>query len=399
MISLRSILAAENSMTDVNVSAQNLVTAVFIISGVLLALAFAVGFIKGFRKVSWGGLAWLVGGLAFVLVSRIVPTGAFWLPLLLAVICAGGSFALFRVLAFFLRPKMRWIKDDINADTSLAEYGLEFEPEYLDYDGEHESTPYGKRIYKTGYGTPCFFFRLLGGVTCVLNVSMILGALFSLFLLVVDVSVLKTYPIGGIFENETIQAAFPFVKNYALDFIMIGVMMAMARAGYHKGIVYTLLSMIMTVATLAVIGGGFYLPFSPWASTGALATLNETCIKIFAGIDIMNGTFGELLGKLLAGAALLVLFSVILVIVNILLKTFCKKLVAIKFTHKVDCWIAAAVYLAIGAMICVGIWFILAAIDAMGIFPFSAMIGENASLSKAIYDYIMSLIGPFFAGL
>ena len=394
MISLRAILAEEAPVAAIT-GAQSIPTVALIVGGVLLAIAFIMGFVKGFRKVSWNGAAWVAGTAAYVLVSKIVPAGAFWLPLLLAVISAGGSFALFKLLAYFLRPKMRWIKDDINADTSLAEYGLEFEPEYLEYDGEHDYAPYGKRIYKTGYGAPSLFFRLLGGLSCALNVATVLVALCSLFLLVVDVSVLKTYPIGGIFEHPAVAWAFPYVKQYALDFIMIGIMMLLAKEGYNRGIVYSLRSIVITLATLAAIGGSFYLPFSPFgASVGALSSLIATCTKVFVNLGVLS----ELLGKLLAGFILLMLCAVILIILNVLLKSLCRTILDIKFTREVDSWVAAAVYLAIGAMVCVGIWFVLGSIDAMGIFPFGAMLSEG-TLSKAIYDFVMGIVGPFFAKL
>lgn len=395
MISLRSILAAEAATPGVT-TGESLLTIVLIVSGVLLAIAFFMGFVKGFRKVSWNGAAWVVGTLAFICVSKLVPAGAFWLPLFLAVVSAGGSFALFKFLAYFLRPKMRWIQDDINADTSLAEYGLEFEPEYLEYDGEHDYAPYGKRIYKTGYGAPSFFFRLLGGLSCALNVATVLGALYSLCLLIIDVSVLKTYPIGGLLEQSAVIWVFPYIKRFALDFIMIGIMMLLAKEGYERGIVYSIRSIVMTVATLAAIGGSFYLPFSPWATTmNSLASLIATCAKVFSDL----GTLSGLLGKLLAGVVLLVLSSMILAVINVLLKRICRSIVNIKFTREVDSLIAAAVYLVIGALICVGIWFVLGSIDAMGIFPFGAMLEENGSLAKAIYDFVMGIVGPFFSSL
>ncbi len=395
MISLRSILAAESALPAMT-GVQSIPTIVLIVSGVLLAIAFFMGFVKGFRKVSWNGAAWVVGMLAFICVSKLVPAGAFWLPIALAVLSAGGSFALFKVLAYFLRPKMRWIKDDINADTSLAEYGLEFEPEYLEYDGEHDYAPYGKRIYKTGYGAPSFFFRLLGGISCALNVATILGALYSLCLLIVDVSVLKMYPLGEILQHPTVVWVFPYIKRFALDFIMIGIMMLLAKEGYERGIVYSLRSIVMTLVTLAAVGASFYLPFSPWAtSMNSLSSLVATCAKVFSNMGVLSG----LLGKLLAGLILLVLSSIVLVVINALLKRLCRSIVDIKFTREVDSLLAAAVYLVIGALICVGGWFVLGSLDAMGIFPFGAMLEENASLAKAIYDFVMGIVGPFFSSL
>ena len=113
---------------------------------------------------------------------------------------------------------------------------------------------------------------------------------------------------------------------------------------------------------------------------------------------VNSGALREVLGTLLAGFILLMLCAVILIILNVLLKNLCRTVLDIKFTREVDSWVAAAVYLAIGAMVCVGIWFVLGSIDAMGIFPFGAMLSEG-TLSKAIYDFVMGIVGPFFAKL
>ncbi len=393
MISLHSILAAGGLM-------ESLPMIIFVVAGVLMALAFVMGFVKGFRKVKWDGLAWLVGGLAFVVVGYVFPikggtaAGSFWISLLVAVICAGGSFALFKVLAYFLRPKMRWIKDDINGDTSLAEFGLEFEPEYLDYDGEHDYQPYGKRIYKTGYGEPCFFFRLLGGIACAINVGIVLWALFSAFLLVVDVSALKTMAIGGIFNNEIVaNTLFPLAKNYCLDYLAIGVMMLMAKQGYGRGLINSLRSIVITIGGFAAVGLSFYLPFSAFAAEGFLAGLVARCAAIFANLGALN----VILGKLSAGIIILVIAVILLVVLNIVLKSICQTIENLGLTRELDSWLAAAVYLLIGAVICVGVWFVFASLDALGIFPFGAMIGDRGFFSQALYEYALSIVGPFFA--
>ena len=98
------------------------------VCAVILLIAFSGGFVKGFRRVRWGGLIWFTASLAFVFVYKFTPVGMI-LPAFgvfgmvgYALVCALAVLALYGMLASFVRPRMRWVKDEINGDDSLAEY-------------------------------------------------------------------------------------------------------------------------------------------------------------------------------------------------------------------------------------------------------------------------------------
>ena len=147
---------------------------------VAIALAFVIGFIKGFRKVSWDGLAWLIAGVVLCLGGKLVKMGDdvmgnFIMSLALSIAVVGVVLVLYGLCTKYLRPRIQWVKDEIDPDLSLAEYGLEYEPEHVEYDGENEVFPHGKRIYKTGYGAPSIFARFMGGVACAINIGLVLS--------------------------------------------------------------------------------------------------------------------------------------------------------------------------------------------------------------------------------
>lgn len=392
MISLHSILAAGGLM-------ESLPTIILAVIGVALAIAFVMGFVKGFRKVSWNGLAWLAAGVMFVAVGKLAPMkgssemGTAAITLGVALACSLVTFAVFGVLGYFLRPKMRWIKDDINGDTSLAEYGLEFEPEYLDYDGEHDYAPYGKRIYKTGYGTPCFFFRLLGGLTCAINIGMVLAALLGAFLMIVGATGLASMSIGSILNNENMKLILGFAQKYLFEFLSIGIILLMAKQGYNKGLISSLRAIVITIGGFAAVGLSFYLPFSAYAVEGFIGTLVTRCAGVFASL----GSFSTILGKLLAGCCLLALFCIALVLLNVLLKNVCKLIESIGLTRGLDSCLAAVVYMLIGAALCVGVWFVLAGLDLLGIFYVSKMLDAGAYLSNGLYNFAVSILAPLLA--
>ena len=238
MISLHSILAVGDTMKQI--------PKIFaIVAGVLIAIAFTIGFLKGFRKVSWNGLIWATAGSIFLLISRSInPTGSatqkFIVAMAIALLCIGAALALYGVLAYYLRPKVRWIKDDVNGDTTLAEYGLEFEPEYLDYDGEHEMQPYGKRIHRTGFTPPCFAFRLLGGIVCAINVAVVLWAIASVLLLFINATSLAEKNLGLMLQGKTVQKFLEFAQLACLEMLAIGLVISIARKGYSNSLVNSL---------------------------------------------------------------------------------------------------------------------------------------------------------------
>ena len=204
----------------------------------ILVLAFVIGFVKGFRKVSWNGLAWLIAGAACCALGMVIkpsqssPTGNFVSATLVAVVCVGVVLVAYGLLTYFVRPKMRWVKDDVNPDLSLAEYGLEFEPEYLDYDGEHDYAPYGKRIYKTGYGTPSLFARILGGLACAINVGVVLLAILAAFLMVINMMGGVNETLSTFLVNESMLMILGLGKKHLMDFLLIAIVFFIAFDGF-----------------------------------------------------------------------------------------------------------------------------------------------------------------------
>ena len=397
MISLHSILAIADVMAK-------LPTTIFAICGVALVLAFIVGFVKGFRKVSWDGLIWTTAGVAFVGVCHFykpqgdTATGSIVISVSVALACVAVVLAVYGFLAYLIRPKMRWIKDNVNGDTSLAEYGLEFEPEYLDYDGEHDYAPYGKRIYKTGYGAPSFFGRLLGGLTCAINLGVVLAMVLGVVVLAIGATSLSQMNIGLLLENAGMRIVLLLSEAYLLEFLLIGLVILVAKKGYENGFISSIRWLIVTIGGFAAVIVSFYLPFSAYANatSGFFSYLNKLvvrCTGIFADVGMLNG----ILGKITAGICILAAFAVLLVLMNVLLKNIEKGINGIGLTRRLDGCLACVMYMVIGVVICMAIAFVLTGLDILGIFRTSEIIGDEAYFARALYEFAKSIIGPFLA--
>ena len=260
MFSLHSILAT----ADI----ANMLPKIFVGFAIaMLAVAFAMGFWKGFRKVSWGGLTWFTAGAVFILISRLIPqdgdvTRNFIAALLISLLCIGGVLAAYGVLAYFVRPKARWVKDNVNGDTSLAEYGLEFEPEYLDFDGEYDDwRPYGKRLHRTGFNPPNYVERLLGALACIINVMVILWSIAAFVVLGINATELANGEMGAMLAGDNMQMFIDWAKLTLMEGLTIGIVIVIAKKGYETGLMNSLRSLIMLVCEVGATLLCFYLPF------------------------------------------------------------------------------------------------------------------------------------------
>lgn len=367
-------------------------------AGVLLVVAFIIGFVKGVRKVSWFGATWITAGAAFLLIARKItiegtPTVKFGKTLAIALLCVAAALALYGALAYLLRPRIRWVKDNVNGDTTLAEYGLEYEPEYLDYDGEDDGKPYGKRIHKTGFNPPKIGGRLLGGLAGVLNVAVILWAAISVTLLVINSTGLAAMVIGKVLNVKIVAKVLEFAQFALLDGLAIGVIVALGHKGFESGLLNSLRNIIVSFGSIAAIGACFYLPFSPWAA-------NETGFFSFLPVvinrcaDALGGKlpFEDVFAKLIAGACFSVAAVGLMVLLNILLKKCCKLVSGAAPTRMVDKILSSVLYMVIGAAVCVGVWFILALVEHFGLFNISKVLNEYAKLTNGLFDFSKGLV-------
>ena len=390
MIQLHALLTTEGAA-----NAGGIVPIVLSVLAVLVGLAFIFGFFKGFRKVSWSGLTWLTAVVIYALVSLILPkdTGILGviISLVAAIACGLGTMVLFNVLALYVRPRIRWIKDDVDGDMSLAEFGLEFEPEYMDYDGEHDFAPYGMRIYKTGFGVPSVPMRLLGGLTCAVNVAMVLASLLGIFLMIVKTSALAD-TMGEFLTHPVTAFMLPYAQKYVFDGLAIGAFMMLGKVGYQKGLIQSICSIIISVATMAVVVASFVLPFTPLAAEGVLATMVERCSVFFVNLPLI----APILGKLVAGVCLLLMGIAIIIILKLLLANWVNMWNAIKITREMDGYIGGIVYAVIAAIVCLGIWFVLAGVEVLGLYPVSSMLVPEAMMSNALFNFAKSILAPLF---
>ncbi len=374
-----------------------------VISVCCIAIAFITGFTKGFRKVSWDGLTWLTAGLLYLLCSKMIPSGVsegagFAISFAIALVCIVAALVGYGVLAHFMRPRVRWIKEQ-DGDTSLAEYGLEYEPEYLDYDGENDIMPYGKMIHKTGFNPPNFIGRLMGGICGAINVGMILWAIACAGLLMVEATMLKNLGFDVVLTGEFAQALLNSAQWYLLDFLAIGIIIVLAKKGYYTGFMTSLRALIVTFGGIGLVCLSFYLPFSAMANTdvGLSYFLNKLVVRCMTLFDGIGGQFSGILGRIFAGCVLALISGVCLFLLNLLLEKCCKMVSHTGPTRWIDACLACFFYMILGVAIVVGIWFLLSAFDYCNVLLFREIVDETAHLSNGLFRLTRHFVGKLVA--
>ncbi len=367
----------------------------------VLALAFVMGFFKGFRRVSWSGLIWFTASVVFIVISKVAsltPSSGITTAitaLAIAVACVMAVMGVYACLAGLIRPKIRWVKDDVNGDTSLAEYGLEFEPEYADYDGEDDWKPYGKRLQKTGFLPPSFFARLIGGITGIINAAMMVFSVTGLLIFGLEIAGIHSETLNSILTHESMKPLIDFTNSYILDVIVIGAIFLLAKRGMNKGFAHSCTSTGLWIVGLGLCGVCMWLPFSVFAKaeSGVFLHFAEFVNRcLVAGMSI-SAPFGAILGKLLAGFILVAIAIAVLALLHFGMKKLCKVIENIKVMKIADRCVACLVYAVIGVVVCIIIFAVLACLEYFGIFAVSGLFGEKAVLSKTVFDTVLQEVG------
>ncbi len=390
MISLQSLLSGVALVHKIP-----LFTAVAF--GVILIIAFIVGMVKGFRKVSWGGFHWLLACVGFIFAYKYlydnnpldgklkgdaaVYTGFLW-AFALAIGCVLISLLLCGIFAAIFRPKAVWVKD-----YDRDQYGFEYESDEMD-DRTVGEKPSGKKLVWKGRSKPCFFARLTGGLHCALNVATVLAVIGAAFLLIVVRTKLGEGTLGRIFDVKAARIALKYTVSYALDFITVGIVLGIAYGGYKIGFIGSARAFVTTLGILFAVGFGFAVPFvKGLAEIEFFDKLIYRCSKLFTNLNAKAGDIllRDLCTKLTAGFFIAAMGTLVVVLIILLLRFIEKKVDGATGIRVVDGFFSMLIFLVIGAAVSGLFWGILYLLDYCGIFHARELFNEKASLSKEFF--------------
>lgn len=386
----------------------------------VLLIAFFIGFAKGFRKVSWGGLVWVAASVGFFLLEFFIgaqnplqplmagfiadeATAAFLSSFAFAIACIVVALLLQGVCSLVFRPRVKLVDREGDRFTT-DENGIEYDDEETDYD-DYEDYRSRKMLVRKGFRKPSLLGRLLGGLICAINAAAVLIAVFAIALFVVCATPLKDGLLAPMFTNEYMPLVQQYAFQYAFDFLMIGIILKTAKCGYQKGFIESLRALVVGVGRLVGIGFAFYLPFSNMVlpvEEGGVEIVHWFVYRCIDAATIMGlpETYAPLVGQILAGVLFFVIVLIVFALLNFILKTLAEGIEGVGFFRVIDGALACVVYIIIGAAICATIWAAFYVLGAYGIFDVSALLGET-SLVKKLLDacgvYIQPALDSFNA--
>ena len=391
---------------------QNLPLIVSALATAVLLIAFFIGVWKGVRRVSWGGLIWVAASAGFFLLEFVLGTEYSLKPhiatfiadeslatclssLLLALACIVAALLFHGICSLLFRPRIQFVDKDGNR-FQIDENSVECDNEEKDC-GDEESDEAETSLCKGGC-KPSLLGRIFGGLICSINVAAIFVAVLAIALLIICATPLKDGWLAPVFTHAYMPLVQKYAFQYAFDFLMIGLILKMARHGFEKGFIESLRTLLVSVGRLVGIGVAFYLPFSPYAlpveqgGVGILYSYVFRCIDVATRMGLSE-TLAPIVGKILAGVLLFLLVLLVAALLGLILKALAKGIEGVSFLRVLDGTLACVVYMIIGVAICGLVCSAFYVFDAYGIVNVSRVFEEH-SLVKKLFDACGFYIQP-----
>lgn len=370
---------------------------VAIACAVVAAIAFLVGFTKGFRRVGWGCLTCLVATAVFIVCNMLLVKFKLVLNInmdgtlderalttfLVAVVSIMLTLGVYGLLSWLLRPSYKIV----HRNPVSYKYGIEIEDDYSEYDDVAEP----QFVEWKHAGRPTIVGRLIGGAICAINALGILGIVLSVIVIIVNATGLRSTVLSAAMDIRATKILLDFAQKYALDFITISAIVLIAFRGYKNGLVGSIRSLVVSYGGTILGILAFILPF---VNSGVLfftPKLVQRCTSLLGGVPEM---FRALAGKLLAGVLIFCFFMILLALINLLLGKLSCVVIRLKPIRMLDGSIACFLYFLLGVMICIGVWCLLYALDYCGLLHISEAFSEDSSLAGSLFKLAETWVKP-----
>ena len=387
-----------NSILAIQDYTKYLPHAIVGVCGLVLLVAFIIGFVKGVRRVRWGGVAWLLAGVTYFLASKYLAdknpinnllkglVADSVLPFFVALSFALASIVVvglvYGLFVLILRPKKD--KKKKARGSRMDEIGLRYEE-----DGEFDGTRYHNKNLRAKPKKKKVSFpgRLFGALLCTINTAMIVAVALTALLFVVDGTALKTGFFASIYEYEITEKIIEYAYTYGFDLAIIGIIFGFMLKGTKVGFVDAIRIVFIKFGGVISVILGLYLPFSPFASSvPGVGALTLRCRGLFGtlGTGEKVAYYG---GNILAGLLLVVVLILAFWLINFLLKHLGNGLRKVAPFKALDSGLSAIVYIVLGVVVVLLIWLALYILSYYEIFNAQAILREFSELSEGIFNF------------
>ena len=396
-MSLNNILA----LASLKAYIPYLPLATVIVSGLFIVIAFIVGFVKGGARVCWGGLSWLVSALAFAVLDRYaheknpvykalqyrgfsITLVDFFASFTLALACVFAVLIIYGVFAKLLRKDQ-----ELKLQEEKEKQAFEKAIKYGSYEGfDIDQTDNSLRL------KPTFIGRIFGGFLCAVNMLMALATVVSAVLLVVDTTLFKQGAMSPIYNVATVNRILPWIKRYALDFVIIGIIFATATWGAKRGFTEGIRLFVIWFGVIGALIVSFYLPFSRFVPRNSFLSVTVSRFVALASKTGWNQTVYTVCAKIGVGLIFAVMSTAVLLVVNLLLKALSNRVSGGLF-GAIDKILAGVTFLIVGALLCAFIWAILYACTHYGVLRMFEITRGQSILSSGFFDFYDVFLQPW----
>ena len=404
-------------------------TIALIAIGLILFIAFCVGFSKGVRKIGWGGLVWVGSVVLFLfcqkefgerLLNNIhvtitsVEGEVFDISAIvlfaLAVLCILAVLIVYGILSLMFRGKTTR-KPKVQMQRGPREYD-DFGQEYdVDDDFEEEEDESYAAMIASEKAGPNLLGRFLGGIFNILSAIMILAVTACVAVLVIDSTTLKDslaslYEIAIGEDMLLMPVVLDIARQWGMDVLAIGLMILVAGRGRKKGLLESLRTLFTKVGNVAAIVVSLYIPFSAMVAGGNVDPNNFFYKYVMFFVDAIVPAMGPeleiispVVSQIAAGVVLAIVASIVMMIIDALWRRLNYKLRKVSFFRLLDGSVSCVVYLVIGAVAVAGLWAVIIALDVYGILESSSMFAETSPISTVMHSVCKVFVEPFLQGL
>lgn len=332
MLSLFSMLSAESSSSS---SAMPPIVGIAVLIAIaVLVIAFVVGWKKGIRRISWNGLTWLLAfGIYFVVNG--METGL--ATPIVAIIGIAVALVLHNVLLVIFRPKTKWktMKSFKRFGEKARDY--EYEMDYSEYDDFLDS-----RYVMTSKGVkPGFLGRLFGAIFAVVNIVLYIAAIAIFVVYILSTTTLTG--AEGLFGEDQQKLE---LLTYAMDFVVIGLIICLACTGFRKGMIGAFRSFLVIFGSVIAIALAFGLPF---LLPEVFASFADMLNPMFVGF----GEMGAMLTNVALGLILLIPMLIVIALLNYLIGKLARGIRSVGALRFVDGLFGTVLYAALAIVGCI----------------------------------------------
>ena len=368
------------------------------VAGVIVLIAFCIGFARGWRKVSWAGLVWGTAVGAFMLVEKTLgkklpaltakltkklpaPASELIPTLVSMAIAVIVTLLVYAVFSAIFRARYKEVRGD-GSRLDMDENGIVYDDEYKDYD-DYENYRERNSVVRINGGKPSFVGRIFGALFCILNVAVFVAVTACTVFLLLGTTSLKTGALASVYNAKGVAKIMSLCSKYLFDFLIIGLCTVIAVNGSRVGGASTLRFIIVKLGGVVAGIGSFVIPFTKLAKKGILLKFVNKCVGATASMNL-SATVGAIVGKLLAGFLLCLMVIVAVILLNLLLKGLVALIDEVGFFRVIDSAVATLIYIVIGIAVCALIFFIFAVLAKYGIANIGKAFAKDGMASQML---------------